>query len=78
MSNHFPDIDLTAHGGDEGGVGRSHARLYIQGNQVTIEDNQSVNGTYVNRQRIRTGNRQPLNNGDEFRFGRVVIIYQTA
>ncbi len=75
---HFPDIDLTPHGGEEGGVGRRHAKLYIEGYQGLLEDNQSVNGTYVNRQRLQTGQRQPLNNGDELRFGLVVLTYYTA
>lgn len=78
VSNHFPDIDLAAHGGDEGGVGRRHATLHLQGGQATLEDHQSVNGTYVNRQRLQSGVRQPLNNGDELRFGRVVLMYYSS
>lgn len=78
VSNHFPDIDLTAHGGDEGGVGRRHATLHLQNGQASLEDHQSVNGTYVNRQRLQSGNPQLLNDGDELRFGRVVLMYYTS
>lgn len=78
VSNHFPDVDLGPHGGEEGGVGRRHAKLYIRGGQCFIEDLQSVNYTFVNRQKLNPGNQQPLNNGDELRFGRVVLRFYTS
>lgn len=75
VSGHFPDINLGPHGGEEGGVSRSHARLIIQGNQCFIEDLNSVNYTHVNKQRLNPGMRQPLNHGDELRLGKVVLLF---
>jgi pSer/pThr/pTyr-binding forkhead associated (FHA) protein len=76
VSGVFPEIDLTDHGGDEGGVSRKHARVFVQGGQVYIEDLNSTNYTYVNQQKLTPGQAQSLNVGDEVRFGRVKVIYQ--
>ncbi len=75
VSGVFPDVDLTDHGGDEGGVSRKHARIFIQGTQVFIEDLNSTNYTYVNQQRLTPGQPHPLNSGDEVRFGRVKLNF---
>jgi hypothetical protein len=75
VSGVFPEIDLTDHGGDEGGVSRQHARIFVQGYQVFIEDLNSTNYTYVNQQRLVPGQPQPLNSGDQVRFGRVKLNY---
>ena len=77
VSGIFPDVDLTDHGADEGGVSRRHARVFIQGNQVMIEDLNSTNYTYVNQQRLTPGQPHPLNNGDEVRFGRVKLSFRS-
>ncbi|MFQ6101535.1 MAG: zinc-ribbon domain-containing protein [Anaerolineae bacterium] len=78
VSGVFPDIDLTDHGGDEGGVSRRHARIFIQGTQVFIEDLNSTNYTHVNQQRLTPKQPYPLNNGDEVRFGRVKLSFYSA
>ena len=75
ISNVFPEIDLTDHGGDEGGVSRQHARVFIQGSQIFIEDLNSTNYTHVNQQRLTPGQPHPLNDGDEIRLGRVKLNY---
>jgi pSer/pThr/pTyr-binding forkhead associated (FHA) protein len=76
VSGIFPDVDLTDHGGDEGGVSRQHARVFVQGDQVLIEDLNSTNYTYVNQQRLVPGQLQPLDDGDEILMGRVKLIYR--
>ncbi len=75
VSNVFPDVDLTDHGGDEGGVSRRHARIFSQGSQIFVEDLNSTNYTYVNQQRLTPGQPHPLNDGDEIRFGRVKLNF---
>ena len=75
VSGVFPEVDLTDHGGDEGGVSRRHARIFIQGTQVLIEDLNSTNFTHVNQQKLTPGQPHPLNNGDEVRIGRVKLNY---
>ena len=76
VSGIFPDIDLTDHGGDEGGVSRQHARIYTQSGQFYIEDLKSVNYTFVNQQKVLPEQPQALNNGDEIRLGRVKLTFQ--
>ncbi len=79
VSNHFPEIDMTEHGGEQGGVSRKHARFLFQNGQWHLEDLNSVNGTWVNplatRQKLQHGQPWPLNSGDEVRFGRVVTTF---
>lgn len=75
ISNVFPDVDLTDQGGDEGGVSRRHARIFLQGSQVLVEDLNSTNYTYVNQQRLTPGQPHPLHDGDEVRFGRVKLNF---
>lgn len=75
VNNIFPDIDLTDHGGDEGGVSRRHARVYMRGDQFFIEDLNSTNYTYVNQEKLAPGQPHPLNNGDEIRLGKVRLNF---
>lgn len=77
VSGHFPEVNLGPFKGEELGVSRSHAKLTIQGNQCFLEDLQSVNFTHVNKQRLQPGTRQPLNSGDELRFGKLVVLFYT-
>jgi pSer/pThr/pTyr-binding forkhead associated (FHA) protein len=75
VSGIFPEIDLDPHGGHDGGVGRKHARLFMQGGQLMIEDLNSVNGTILNKQKLPPKQPQPVMDGAEIRFGRVVTTY---
>lgn len=76
VSGIFPEIDLTPHGGDEAGVSRRHARIFLQGSQLMIEDLNSTNYTYVNQHRLTPGQPYPLKDGDELRMGRLKLNYQ--
>lgn len=75
VSGVFPEIDLTDYGADEAGVSREHARITIQGSQVTIEDLDSLNFTYVNQEKLRPGEPHALQDGDEIRLGRLKLTY---
>jgi hypothetical protein len=77
VSNIFPDVDMTPHGGDDGGVSRRHARLFFQNGQWFVEDFQSTNFTHVNNQRVQPGTPMPVPNGAEIRFGRVKLMFYT-
>jgi uncharacterized OB-fold protein len=74
VSGIFPDVDLTPHGGEEGGVSRQHARLIVQGASYFVEDLDSTNYTFVNQQKLAPRTRHPLNDGDEIRCGRVALV----
>lgn len=55
-------------------VSRVHARLNVDGNEATIEDLESKNGTYVGGNRVETPVR--LSPGDEIRVGSVRLVWQ--
>ncbi len=74
----YPDIDLTDHGGDELGVSRHHARIYMQGNQFYVVDLQSTNHTFVNQQRLLPNVPQVLSHGDAVRFGQAKLNFYLA
>jgi pSer/pThr/pTyr-binding forkhead associated (FHA) protein len=74
VSGVYPDVDLTPHGGEGGGVSRRHARLIVEGANYFVEDLDSTNFTFVNKQKLTPKTRQPLNEGDELRCGRVALV----
>lgn len=49
-------------------ISRSHCRLNRRGNQYTITDLQSSNGTFVNKVRLQPNQPHPINNGDVIRL----------
>lgn len=77
VSNIFPDVDLTPHGGEEGGVSRLHARIFFENGQYMLEDENSTNFTFLNRQRLAAKSPTPLHDNDEVRFGRVMMRFKT-
>ena len=54
---------------DHWSVSRHHARLLIAGDDTTVEDLDSKNGTYLNGLRIES--ETAVRAGDEIRFGRI-------
>jgi pSer/pThr/pTyr-binding forkhead associated (FHA) protein len=78
VSNIYPDVDLTPHGGEDGGVSRLHARIFVDNGQYLIEDQESTNFTFVNRQRLAPKTPTPLHDNDEVRLGRVLLRFKTA
>jgi hypothetical protein len=78
VSNIFPDVDLTPHGGEEGGVSRLHARIFVENGQYMLEDENSTNFTFLNRQRLTGKTPTPLHDNDEIKLGRVLLRFKTA
>ncbi len=78
VSGVYPDVDLTPHDGEEGGVSRQHARLYMEGGNYLVEDLDSTNFTFVNKQKLTPKTGRPLNDGDELRVGRVALVFRTS
>jgi pSer/pThr/pTyr-binding forkhead associated (FHA) protein len=54
-------------------VSRQHAVLRFENGHWVVEDKNSANGTFVNGTRIRWP--QPLNEGDQIRFGDEIVIF---
>ena len=62
---------------DAPGVSRRHACIRTSANgDVTLEDNQSMNGTYVGRTKISGPTR--LRDGDEIHLGALALTFRTA
>ncbi len=78
VSNIFPDVDLTPHGGEEGGVSRLHARIFVENGQYMLEDENSTNFTFLNRQRLTGKTPTPLHDNDEIKLGRVLLRFKTT
>ena len=78
VSNIYPDVDLTEHGGEDGGVSRLHARIFYENGQYMLEDENSTNFTFLNRQRLAAKTPTPLNDNDEVRLGRVLLRFKTS
>ena len=76
VSGSFPEVDLEPYGAQPSGVGRQHAKIVAQGGYFLVDLN-SVNGTFLNKQKLVPNQQMPLNNGDEIRLGKLVIIFQS-
>jgi hypothetical protein len=75
VSNIFPEVDLTPHGGEQGGVSRQHARLTHVGDQWALVDLNSTNYTRVDGVRAEPNVSLPLHDGAKIQFGRVVTTF---
>ena len=53
-------------------VSRHHARIDVRGDDATVEDLGSKNGTFVNGRPVQRVT--PLKDGDEVRIGTVTLI----
>ena len=78
VSNIFPDVDLTAHGGEEGGVSRLHARIFVENGLFMLEDENSTNFTFLNRQKLTPKTPMALHDNDEIKLGRVLLRFKEA
>ena len=64
-----PDSDIFL---DDVTVSRRHAEFRREGERFTVSDDGSLNGTYVNRDRI---DRVQLNDGDEVQIGKYRLVF---
>jgi len=72
----FPDVDLDTDD-PEAKVSRRHARISLRDGHYVIEDLGSTNGTFVNRgQRLASGERHPLKDGDEIIVGKTFLRFR--
>jgi pSer/pThr/pTyr-binding forkhead associated (FHA) protein len=78
VSNIFPDVDLTPHGGEEGGVSRMHAHIFVENGQYMLEDENSTNFTFLNRQKLTAKTPTQLHDNDEIKLGRVLLRFKEA
>ncbi|BDR54639.1 FHA domain-containing protein [Bombiscardovia apis] len=64
-----PQADILL---DDSTVSRTHALFTRQGENYSVRDSGSLNGTYVNRQRVDEAD---LHNGDEIMIGKFRLVY---
>jgi serine/threonine protein kinase len=69
------DIDLGPHGGSQLGISRRHACLIWQNERWSIDDLDSLNGTYVNGIQVKPGHPVPLHEGDQIRCSRMSLVF---
>ena len=67
------ELDLTENQGAELGVSRLHAVIKSSDKGLVLLDLDSTNGTYLNTYRLAPRQPYPLRNGDEIRFGDLLI-----
>ena len=68
-----PESDIFL---DDVTVSRRHAEVARSGDGYVVRDTGSLNGTYLNRERIERD--MPLTNGDELQVGRFKLVFLTA
>ncbi len=64
-----PDSDIFL---DDITVSRRHAEIVRTGDSYSVRDAGSLNGTYLNRERIDDA---PLSNGDELQIGKFRLVF---
>ena len=60
---------------DDATVSRKHAMIVRRGDDVVILDDRSMNGVWVNDERVTEA---PLQDGDEIRLGRVPLLFRAS
>ncbi len=68
-SGRHPDSDIFL---DDVTVSRRHAEFHREGGTFTVRDVGSLNGTYVNRERVETAT---LSNSDEVQIGKFRLVF---
>ena len=68
-----PESDIFL---DDVTVSRRHAEVFRSGEGYAVRDVGSLNGTYLNRERIER--EMPLANGDEVQVGRFKLVFLSA
>ncbi len=73
-----PEIDLSGLDATRS-LSRRHAKLVRQGRLYFVrEETGTVNGTFVNGVRVKTGVDVPIKPGDSLRFGAVEVLFTAA
>lgn len=71
-SGRHPDSDIFL---DDVTVSRRHAEFHRDAGMFTVRDVGSLNGTYVNRERVESAT---LSNGDEVQIGKFRLVFLTG
>lgn len=69
----FPDLDLTPDARPKDGVSRRHCKIHQRGSIYLVEDVNSANGTFLNRQRLNPHLLHVIKDGDELELGHIKL-----
>lgn len=69
-----PQIDFTDTDGKERGVSRRHATINQRGDLIFVTDHNSLNGTYLNGQRLVPEQSRVMRDSDSLRIGHISLI----
>lgn len=69
----YPDLDLTEYNGGQKGISRHHAVFEASESGVVLIDLDSTNGTYLNNFRLPGKRPYLVKDGDEIRFGELLV-----
>ena len=78
ISGIYPDVDMTPHDGEEGGISRRHAKLIHDQGAWFVIDLDSTNGTFVNEAEVTPKTRVALKDGDTIRLGDVETTFHLS
>lgn len=70
---YWPQLDLTDDGGAEMGVSRRHALIRNDEPGIVLIDKSSVNGTWIDGERLVPDRAYPLTEVTQVRFGRLPV-----
>lgn len=73
--NVTPDVDLSRYEKENRLISRKHARIVGRHDRHYIEDLHSANGTKINGDRLLSGQKMPLQSGDQITLGDVAFTY---
>lgn len=69
-----PTIDLTDFAAQEMGISRHHATISKRDDHLVVIDHNSMNGTYINGQRLVPEKPRVLRDNDRLRIGRLLLM----
>jgi pSer/pThr/pTyr-binding forkhead associated (FHA) protein len=69
FSSFRPDVDFAPYSGMRLGISRRHALLYPDRTYLSLVDQHSTNGTWVNGERLSPGREHVLKDGDRVELG---------
>ena len=72
-ANIVPELDFTQDQGIENGISRLHATIQLTKQGLILTDLDSTNGTVLNKARLSAHQPFLLKNGDEIRFGDLLV-----
>jgi CRP-like cAMP-binding protein len=77
VTGQTPEVDLT-HEDSARNISRRHARVVVkEGKPFVAEEIGTMNGTYLNGQRLATGVLTPIKDGDELTLCRLTLTFRS-